>query len=353
MENQDVYLIKGSKGEDKCPAGKLAIYTHVNFNAGSTAGDILIVSPDISLDRSQLESYGFPLGKGNGVSSIVNKMEQDATLVSGLYLDGTFMTVKAGKNITSLADYTLGSGTWNDAVNSVVSAPVENVNVTLSIESAITLQEEESYYALLLLKNDSNDAISGANVTATSSEAGIFSVGAFTQTVDIPAKGTQTVRIPLLGESTGAATLTCVLTMPFGIINEGNNMSYTSVSVTEPRKLVVKQSFVGKWQDTWPSTDYVYSYRLLLCSEETMVKEWELSFILPEGAKISPEWLASEGSWVKLNVEKSVNGNIVLDSRDDHIIKPEMDMALSMQIVYPNQSTDYETLKNLRLVQLA
>ena len=84
-----------------------------------------------------------------------------------------------------------------------------------------------------------------------------------------------------------------------------------------------------------------------------MVKEWELSFILPEGAKISPEWLASEGSWVKLNVEKSVNGNIFLDSRDDHIIKPEMDMALSMQIVYPNQSTDYETLKNLRLVQLA
>jgi len=353
MENQDVYLIKGSNGADKCPDGKLAIYTHGDYNAGSSDGDILIVSPNIALNRSQLESYGFPLGSGKGVSSIVNKMNQDATLVSGLYLDGQTMKVKPGTEVSFLGDYPLGNGTWNDAVNSVVSADITTVNVAMFIESALTLQEEETYYALLLLTNNSDSTITNAQVTATSSEESIFTVESSSQAIDIPAKSTAIARFPLVGKNIGSATLTCVLTMPFGIINEGNNMSYTSVSVTEPRKLRVEQTFAGKWQDMWPSTDYIYSYTLLLCSEEAMVKEWELSFILPEGAKISPQWLASENSWVKLNVEKSVNGNIYLDSLNNHIIKPEVDMPLSIQIIYPNQSTDYETLKNLRLVQFA
>ncbi len=36
-----------------------------------------------------------------------------------------------------------------------------------------------------------------------------------------------------------------------------------------------------------------------------------------------------------------------------HIISPNNNIELDIQILYPNQSTDYQTLKNLRLMQLA
>ncbi len=32
MSEQDVYLIKNESGTDKCPSGKLALYTNVQFN---------------------------------------------------------------------------------------------------------------------------------------------------------------------------------------------------------------------------------------------------------------------------------------------------------------------------------
>ncbi|ENW7463309.1 hypothetical protein ACFL9A_000667 [Salmonella enterica] len=34
MSEQDVYLIKNESGADKCPSGKLALYTNVDFNGG-------------------------------------------------------------------------------------------------------------------------------------------------------------------------------------------------------------------------------------------------------------------------------------------------------------------------------
>ncbi|SQI26785.1 Uncharacterised protein [Salmonella enterica subsp. arizonae] len=58
-------------------------------------------------------------------------------------------------------------------------------------------------------------------------------------------------------------------------------------------------------------------------------------------------------SWVKLNTEKSVNGNVYLDSEPGHVIAPDKNIELDIQILYPNQSSDYQTLKNLRLMQLA
>ncbi|WP_253378876.1 peptidase inhibitor family I36 protein [unidentified bacterial endosymbiont] len=352
MSNEQVYLIKNSTGADKCPAGKLALYTNINFNGGEI-GDILIMSPDVELDKAQLESYGFILGEHDGVSSVVNNMDQDATLVSGLYLDGQILTVKAGTQIKTLVDFPLGAKNWNDAVNSVVSAGVDTVNVTMSIEDNLTIQDGEVYSALLLLRNNSSKDVNGAVITATTSNASVFTIQPFTQTVNIPAKGTATVRIPLEGEAMGTATLTCTLNMPFGIINNANNMSYTTVRITEPRDLEVTQQYLSSWQDTWPSTDYLYSYKLMLSSAKTRVVRWELSFILPEKAKVYPQWLESESSWISLNVEKSVNGNIYLDSQSGHTIDPGKSVELDIQILYPNQSEENKTLKNLRLVQLA
>ncbi|EEI3459313.1 hypothetical protein G3D33_001595 [Salmonella enterica subsp. salamae] len=350
MSDQDVYLIKSESGADKCPSGKLALYTNIDFNGGEM-GDILIISPNISLNKSQLASYGFIVGAHDGVSSVVNNMNQNATLVSGLYLDGETLVVKPGSQISTLVDYPLGQGNWNDAVNSVVSAGTQTVDLTMDIESEIVLEEGEEYSALLQIQNNTNEDVEGATVSASSSNSAVFSTEFNSQTLNIPGNETVNVRIPVEGKGQGKATLTCQLTMPLGIINSGNNMTETTVTVSESRALKVTQSFAGDWADTWPSTNYIYSYKLILSSADTEVDKWELSFLLPEGAEVSPEWLETESSWVQLNTEKSVNGNVYLDSEPGHVIAPENDIELDIQIIYPNQSTDYQTLKNLRLMQ--
>ncbi|ECJ4505939.1 hypothetical protein DNU24_09385 [Salmonella enterica subsp. salamae] len=350
MNDQDVYLLNNESGADKCPSGKLALYTNIDFNK-SEMGDILIISPNISLNKSQLASYGFIVGAHDGVSSVVNNMNQNATLVSGLYLDGETLVVKPGSQISTLVDYPLGQGNWNDAVNSVVSAGTQTVDLTMDIESEIVLEEGEEYSALLQIQNNTNEAVEGATVSASSSNSAVFSTEFNSQTLNIPGNETVNVRIPVEGKGQGKATLTCQLTMPLGIINSGNNMTETTVTVSESRALKVTQSFAGDWADTWPSTNYIYSYKLILSSADTEVDKWELSFLLPEGAEVSPEWLETESSWVQLNTEKSVNGNVYLDSEPGHVIAPENDIELDIQIIYPNQSTDYQTLKNLRLMQ--
>lgn len=58
MSDQDVYLIKNESGADKCPSGKLALYTNIDFHGGEM-GDILIISPNIALTKQVLEGYGF------------------------------------------------------------------------------------------------------------------------------------------------------------------------------------------------------------------------------------------------------------------------------------------------------
>ncbi|WP_261774235.1 peptidase inhibitor family I36 protein, partial [Salmonella enterica] len=210
MSEQDVYLIKNESGADKCPSGKLALYTNIDFNGGEM-GDILIISPNIALTKQDLEGYGFIVGEHDGVSSVVNNMDQDATLVSGLYLDGVTMTVSAGSQITTLVDYPLGQGNWNDAVNSVVSAGTQAVDLTMDIESEIVLEEGEEYSALLQIQNNTNEAVEGVTVSASSSNSAVFSTEFNSQTLNVPGNETVNVRIPVEGKGQGEATLTCQL----------------------------------------------------------------------------------------------------------------------------------------------
>ncbi|MDC9623344.1 hypothetical protein PSI22_17285 [Xenorhabdus sp. XENO-7] len=352
MTEDDVYLINNSSGADKCPAGKLALYTNIGFNE-TEIGDILIISPNIQLDTEQLESYGFIVGAHDGVSSVVNNMSQNATLISGLYLDGEILTVSAGKQISSLVNYPLGSGTWNDAVNSVVSADVTTVNLTMVLESGISIQIGEEYSALLQINNNSSTTITGATIEASSGDPDIFTVGSFPPAVDIPANETFSLRIPLTSESQGSADLSCRLYTPLGIINSGDNTTDTTITVTVPRDLQVSQEYMSHWQKEWDKPEYIYSYKLMLSSAEDPVSKWELSFLLPEGAEPDPDWLKSQSSWLTLNTEKSVNGNVYLDSISGHVVDPDQEFELDIQILYPGESTDYETLQNLRLEQLS
>lgn len=226
----DVQLIKNARGEDKCPAGKMALYTNVNYNA-QELGDILVISPDIQLDRQQLASYGFIVGDHDGVSSVVNKMSQNGTLVSGLYLDGEILPVPAGKNIPSLVSYPLASGTWNDATQSVVTKPVQVVNLTMSMAN-ISFALNKPHVAELTIANRSNTAVSGLTLDVFSANSSVVTVGTIAAIGTIAANSSIKVSIPLTGKNIGATPLTSRLHTPVGMINSGDNQLVTQVSVT-------------------------------------------------------------------------------------------------------------------------
>ena len=574
IENDDVKVLHGAAGVDKCPPGKLALYTNFDFNNKSEVGetsDILIMGPDVQLDSATLEKYGFIVGEHDGISSIVNNMNQPATLVAGTKLDGDTLSVDAGQQIRALSYYERSSGaTWNDATNSVVSASVTTVSLTMKLENGtslvvgdscsaslqitnnsstdvtavtvtasssntsvltigsftpsvnipagqvvtvhipvtgiaeglatldfslktpfgiinsqsntlttpafvsgipvdltmspennISLEMGDSYSTSLQITNNSNTDVTAATVTASSSNASILTVGSFTPSVDIPAGQVATVhvpvtaiaegsaelhyelnmpkhidntgdknaesifsvsgipvdltmyleteislqptenysallqfvnnsdttvtaatlmanssdpnvfdvkafsssvnipanvttnfRIPLLGVSEGKETLSCNLTMPAGIENTGDNTISTAITVTTVRQLQVTVGSVTHWQDVWPSEEFIYSYPLTMSAANTQVRNWVLSFLLPDGASLNKAWLESQSSWVVLDTEKSVNGNIYLNSQPGHVIAPGKNVNFTLQINYPKVSTEYETLDNLILMQV-
>lgn len=350
MSDQDIYLIKQSSGVNNCPDGKLCLFTNVEYN--KAIGDILVISPDIQVDHAQLESYGFILGAGGGVSSVVNKMDQGATLVSGIYLDGQTLEVAAGQQISSLYDYPLGSSNWNDAVRSVASLPVTEVDLLMLAENDFSVGIDEKYLFKLKIENNNATSVENATIEVTINDPDIISVSmipAFT----IPANASVILRVPVTGKTEGSTELICRLHAPLGVINNGDNVVTTSVHVTKPKPLQVTQELMSHWQVVWDQPEYIYSYHLVLSSRDEQVSSWELSFILPEGSEVSPEWLKTNLNWIILNVEKSVEGHVYLESRAGHIIGPNQDVALDIQIIYPGESAEYNTIHNLRLEQLS
>lgn len=356
MSENNVYVIENSSGTDKCPDGKLALYTNVEYNqaeTGNILGNILIMSPNIQLNKSQLEGYGFIVGGHDGVSSVVNNMAQEATLVAGDNLDGEKLTVAIGATIPSLVKCPLNGGTWNDAVQSVVSASTTSVNITMTLQNNITLSAGETYYAELEIVNNSTTAVPSASIDATSGDETIMSIGQSSLPVDIPASGSAKLEIPLVGESEGSVSLTCVLNIPIGIINGGVNDVATTVTITQPKTLKVKQTYVTNWEDTWPSTDYIYSYTLVLSSTDKQVNAWQLSFLVPDDAYLSSTYLASMSSWFTCDNPNPTDGYIYLESVAGKIISPNNDIDLALQIVYPEKADDHQTIEDLTLTQLS
>ncbi|MEW9681178.1 hypothetical protein [Pseudomonas sp. TE50-2] len=231
-QNEDVYLIKLGVGKDKCPSGKLCLYTHEDYNAAGNDGDILVISPNIQLDEERLKEFGFPVGNRKGVTGIVNNMAQPGTLASRPYIDGETLSIAAGGSIPDLA-YTEfpGGGTWNDKTRSVVSQPVEEVTLQIILEDNISLGIDQTVETELKIRNESNTTITGATITLESDEATIVSVEDFNQTINIPGKGTTTVKIPLKGHREGSTKLTARLYTPLGYINKGDNIKETNASV--------------------------------------------------------------------------------------------------------------------------
>lgn len=116
----------------------------------------------------------------------------------------------------------------------------------------------------------------------------------------------------------------------------------------------VKQTFVDKWKPDQTKDAFIYSYHIDLITETgvgSRVYDWYLFLDLPAGAYISPEWLASTKGWLALTDISTPVSNTVLATQGDgsHTLDPGSTLPLDIQIVYPNASTEYETLNNLAL----
>jgi hypothetical protein len=114
----------------------------------------------------------------------------------------------------------------------------------------------------------------------------------------------------------------------------------------------VTQVFDKKWQPDTSKDEYIYSYSLTLTSEEgasARVKDWYLFFNLPEGAYVSPDWLKTQEDWLQLSGEETPVSNSIIVTKGDgsHTIDPGTSIQLDIEIFYPRESTEYETLKNL------
>lgn len=353
MSDEKVYLIENSYGKDKCPDGKLALYTHGDYNIGYPAG-ILIIPPGIQLDEKQLTDYGFPVGERNGVSSLVNNIPTEITLIAGRYLDGETLAIPANKEIPTLTDYPLGSGNWQDSVQSVVSMPVKNINLGMTFETNVNLYVDEIYYAALTITNNSSIDVMNVIVKPTSLLPAVIGIDSQEIKADIPANNKTIIRIPLSGKKEGSSSIEFRIYTPIGIINNGDNlMTSGEINVLPTRDLKITQSYISHWKPVWDQPEYLYSFSFVLSSKSLDVKLWRLSFRLPEKAEVSPAWLDISKSWVVFNHELSKDGLVVLDSVEGNTILPEKDITLNIQIIFPGESEEYEYVQNLQLEQLA
>ena len=347
-------------------------YAQSNFFVSGIPVD-LTMSPENNISLEMGDSYSTSLQITNNSNTDVTAATVTASSSNASILTvGSFtpsVDIPAGQvatvhvPVTAIAEgsaelhYELNmpkhiDNTGDKNAESIFSVSGIPVDLTMYLETEISLQPTENYSALLQFVNNSDTTVTAATLMANSSDPNVFDVKAFSSSVNIPANVTTNFRIPLLGVSEGKETLSCNLTMPAGIENTGDNTISTAITVTTVRQLQVTVGSVTHWQDVWPSKEFIYSYALTMSAANTQVRNWVLSFLLPDGASLNKAWLESQSSWVVLDTEKSVNGNIYLNSQPGHVIAPGKNVNFTLQINYPKVSTEYETLDNLILMQV-
>lgn len=134
--------------------------------------------------------------------------------------------------------------------------------------------------------------------------------------------------------------------------NQSDTERAMTILVRPEKYLNITQSFKGKWVNNENNDEMVYSYRLNLKSDDIQnfpVKDWFVFFNLPHGAYVSPVTIQSVKDWLELvDVKSSVNNTALATHGDgSHVIQPGSDLNLDIQIIYPGESADYESLKNL------
>ncbi|MDH6128324.1 peptidase inhibitor family I36 protein [Kitasatospora sp. GP82] len=122
MSDEKAQLIHG-KGEEACPEGSFCLYRHVNFNAGG-GGDKILAIP-LGTYVNDFSVYGFD-HSGDGVSSVVNKTDEDNALFSAADQRGHSLPVDRRSSIANLARIAMAdspNGSWNDQAQSALAAP--------------------------------------------------------------------------------------------------------------------------------------------------------------------------------------------------------------------------------------
>lgn len=344
--SNDVELIENARGIESCPGNTLCLYTNIDYNEGEL-GDILAIKPNIQLNSDDLNAFGFPVGAHDGVSSVVNKMSIEGTLVRGENLNGDFLSVAASQNISSLVNYH-----WNDSANSVITQKVTPVNLSLSLpDKTIHINSDDSYSTLTVSNSSDEDIDLEMAVEGTQ---GILTVLDYAHHFTVPSRSFVNQDILLSGERLGDARLTATIKPELGVINQSSNVASARIIVDEYTipDLNITQSLKAKWQVYWPEEGWYYTYHLVLRSEKEPVTYWKFSFELPSGAHVTEAWLESQASWLKLNQEESVNGKVVLENTSGHVISPESEVPLDIEVFYLDEAIEHEKLKNLILEEV-
>ena len=154
----------------------------------------------------------------------------------------------------------------------------------------------------------------------------------------------------LSGTIAGKCPLLAQITPEPGYVNTGSNYGTGRIQVlSPPLDFKITQEYKTSWESWWPLHCWMYSYHLILISHKDTIHHWKFSFKLPVGAQVDPDWLASQSSWLEKNEKESVDGNVVLQNTEGHIVAPNSDIGLDILIQFPDKHADHQVLSDLTI----
>ncbi|MFV3326804.1 hypothetical protein ACNFG0_10065 [Pseudomonas sp. NY15372] len=231
-------------------------------------------------------------------------------------------------------------------------APNISVTLSLSMTSELDLKTGESYYVSLTIQNQSNMAVKNIVITPRSGDDALLAVDTFNNVVDLSAEETRVIRMPVKALAAGTTTLQTAISVPPGFVNTGDRQVHAKAVIVTQRDLNVTQILKGHWKKVWDQPEWIYSYGLTLSSASARVVKWRLSFLLLDGAKLDPDWLETQKHWLEVDEEASTEGYIALTNKSGHTVEPGATLPLDIQVLYPEESNQYNQLHNIRLRQL-
>ncbi len=235
----------------------------------------------MQLNSNDLIEFGFPVGSHDGVSSVVNNLDSEGTLIRGSDISGSYRPVSSGAQIR---EFDAG---WNDATNSVVTQHVTPVTLPLMLPNTTIHVHESGQYATLSIQNLSDENVTvDVEITGTPT---LFTIGDYAHVMTLPAKKTVNNNIALLGNVVGRGQLSATIKPALGYINQASNTTSATIVVDEVvvPDFNITQTFKAKWQSWWPEEGWLYTYDLQLQSKVDTIRYWKFSFTLPEGAHVT------------------------------------------------------------------
>ena len=220
-----------------------------------------------------------------------------------------------------------------------LSVSVQDVNMTIS----------SSAETVLTVSNASNIPITvGVSIAAQTS---LVSVTSYESSLHVNANSTANTKVALSsGTIAGECALRAQITPESGYENTGSNYGTGLVQVVlGPLDFEITQEYKLSWESWWPVHCWMYSYHLILISHKDTIHHWKFSFKLPEGAQVDPDWLVSQSSWLEKNEQESVDGYVVLQNTEGHIVAPNSDIGLDIIIQFPDKHADHEMLSELTI----